>query len=169
MTKQEFGQISARIREKLVAVARQFGRATGSTSDEAEDVAQEVLLTLWELSEKGYPVRDAEALAVRLTRNICVNHYRKRKIRFRPLEEGAHAGIGPVNGPLEEEDNQRIRKSLYRKLSDTQRALLTMRNDYALSLDEIAAATGRPKNSIKVSLSTARRQMLEELKKMNGS
>ena len=43
-----------------------------------------------------------------------------------------------------------------------------MRSDYALSLDEIAAATGRPKNSIKVSLSTARRQMLEELKKMNA-
>ena len=92
MTKQEFGQLSARIREKLVAVARQFGRATGSTSYEAEDVVQEALVTLWELVEKGYPVRDAEALAVRLTKNICVNHFRKRKIRFRPLEEAAQSG-----------------------------------------------------------------------------
>ena len=168
MTKQEFGQISARIRGKLVAVARQFGQATGSTSDEAEDVVQEALLTLWELSEKGYPVRDTEALAVRLTKNICVNHYRERKIRFRPLEEGAQAGDGPVNSRIEEEENQRIRKSLYQKLSETQRTFLTMRNDFGLSLDEIAAATGRPKNSIKVSLSTARRQMMEELKKMNA-
>lgn len=30
--------------------------------------------------------------------------------------------------------------------------------------DEIAATTGRPKNSIKVCLSTTRRQMMEELK-----
>ena len=167
MTKQEFGQLSARIREKLVAVARQFGRATGSTSDEAEDVVQEALVTLWELVEKGYPVRDAEALAVRLTKNICVNHFRKRKIRFRPLEEAALSGSAPTDSPLEAEENQRIR-NLYKKLSETQRTFLTMRSDYALSLDEIAAATGRPKNSIKVSLSTARRQMLEELKKMNA-
>lgn len=168
MTKQEFGQISARIREKLVAVARQFGRATGSTSDEAEDAAQEALVTLWELSEKGYPIRDAEALAVRLTKNICVNHFRKRKLVFRPLEEGTQAGNVPANSRLEEEDNERIRKRLYRKLSETQRTLLTLRGDYALSLDEIAAATGKPKNSIKTALSTARRQMLEELKKMNA-
>ena len=166
MTKQEFGQLSARIREKLVAIARRFDRATGSTSDEAEDVAQEALVTLWELSEKGYPVRDAEALAVRLTKNICVNHYRKRKLVFRPLEEGLREAGLPAAGRLEEEDADRIRKALFRKLSETQRILLTMRGDYALSLDEIAAATGKPKSSIKTALSTARRQMLEELKKI---
>ena len=140
----------------------------GHTSDEAEDVVQEALVTLWELVEKGYPVRDAEALAVRLTKNICVNHFRTRKIRFRPLEEAAQSGSAPTDSPLEAEENQRFRKCLYKKLSETQRTFLTMRSDYALSLDEIAAATGRPKNSIKVSLSTARRQMLEELKKMNA-
>ena len=165
MTKQEFGQLSTRIRGKLVALSRQFSRAAG-IGDEAEDIAQEALVTLWELSEKGYPVRDAEALVVRLTKNICVNHYRKRKILFRPLEEGAQAGSPPVAGRLEEEENQRIRKILYGKLSETQRTFLAMRNEYDLSLDEIAAATGRPKNSVKVSLSTARRQLLEELRKI---
>ena len=165
MTKQEFGQLSTRIRGKLVALVRQFSRAAG-IGDEAEDIAQEALVTLWELSEKGYPVRDAEALAVRLTKNICVNHFRKRKILFRPLEEGVQAGSPPVAGRLEEEENQRIRKILYGKLSETQRTFLAMRNEYGLSLDEIAAATGRPKNSVKVSLSTARRQLLEELRKI---
>lgn len=165
MTKQEFGQLSTRIRGKLVALARQFSRAAG-IGDEAEDIAQEALVTLWELSEKGYPVRDAEALAVRLTKNICVNHFRKRKIFFRPLEEGVQAGSPPVAGRLEEEENQRIRKMLYGKLSETQRTFLAMRNEYDLSLDEIAAVTGRPKNSVKVSLSTARRQLLEELRKI---
>ena len=35
-----------------------------------------------------------------------------------------------------------------------------------LSLDEIAAATGRPKSSIKVALSTARKSMMEQMKKL---
>jgi DNA-directed RNA polymerase specialized sigma24 family protein len=34
------------------------------------------------------------------------------------------------------------------------------------SLDEIAAATGRPKSSIKVALSTARKSMMEQMKKL---
>ena len=165
MTQQEFAHLSTRIRGKLVALARKFNRAAG-TGDEAEDIAQEALVTLWELSGKGYPIRDVEALAVRLTKNICVNHYRKRRLFFRPLKEGYQAGYDPVTGQLEEEDIERIRKRLYGKLSETQRAYLTMRNDFCLSLDEIAAATGRPKNSIKVALSNARRQLIDELKKI---
>ncbi|MBO6081870.1 MAG: sigma-70 family RNA polymerase sigma factor [Bacteroidales bacterium] len=165
MTKQEFGQLSTRLREKLVALARQFTQTTG-IGDEPEDIVQEALVTLWELSEKGYPIRDAEALAVRLVKNGCVNHYRKRKIIFKPLEEGLLAGSPPMTGRLEEEESNRLRKHLFRKLSATQRTLLTMRSEYGLSLDEIAAATGRPKNSVKSSLSAARRQILEELKKI---
>ena len=165
MTQKEFAHLSTRIRGKLVALARKFSRAAGA-GDEAEDIAQEALLTLWELAGKGYPVRDAEALAVRLTKNICVNHFRKRKVFFQPLEEGCRAGCAPATERLEEEDIERIRKQLYGKLSETQCTFLTLRNEHCLSLDEIAAFTGRPKNSIKVAISTARRQMLEELKKI---
>lgn len=167
MTKEEFGQVSTRLRGKLVALARQFTQTAG-IGDEPEDIVQEALVTLWELSEKGYPIRSAEALAVRLVKNRCVDHYRKRKVYFTPLEEGLQAGSPPVTGRLEEEENHRIRKHLYGKLSETQRTLLTMRSEYGLSLDEIAAATGRPKNSVKASLSAARRQMLEELKTIQG-
>lgn len=167
MTKQEFGQLSTRLRGKLEALARQF-TLTAGIGDEPEDIVQEALVTLWELSEKGYPIRNAEALAVRLVKNGCVNHYRKRKVVFRPLEEGLQAGNPPVTERLEDEENERIRKHLYGKLSETQRTYLTLRGEYGLSLDEIAAATGRPKNSVKASLAAARRQMLDELKKIQG-
>lgn len=167
MTQQEFGQLSTRLRGKLEALARRF-TLTAGIGDEPEDIVQEALVTLWELSEKGYPIQNAEALAVRLVKNRCVDHYRKRKVFFSPLEEGLQAGNPPVTGRLEDEENERIRKHLYGMLSETQRTFLAMRNEYDLSLDEIAAATGRPKNSIKSSLSSARRQLLEELKKIQG-
>jgi RNA polymerase sigma-70 factor (ECF subfamily) len=51
-------------------------------------------------------------------------------------------------------------------LTDSQRQLLALRNEQGLSLDEIAAATGRPKSSIKVALSTARKSMMEQMKKL---
>ena len=79
MTKEEFGHISDGMRRDLIALARRFLRATRGP-DEAEDIVQEALLALWELSEKGYPIHSEKALAIKITKNICVSRYRKRRI-----------------------------------------------------------------------------------------
>ena len=52
MTEQEFAYLSDRIRGKLTALARRFNRASGCDAD-AEDIVQDALLTLWQLSEQG--------------------------------------------------------------------------------------------------------------------
>jgi RNA polymerase sigma-70 factor (ECF subfamily) len=165
LTEQEFASLSARIRSKLTALARRFNRAAG-IAGEAEDVAQEALIILWQLSEKGYPVRDAEALAVKITKNLCISRYRKQHLQFQSMTDAAVAGGESATSAADTADIETIRDTLYRRLTETQRTFLTLRNEYGLSLDEIAATTGRPKASIKVSISTARRQMLEQLKKI---
>ena len=63
-------------------------------------------------------------------------------------------------------DIDTIRNLVQRNLTDSQRKLVALRNEQGMSLDEIAAATGRPKGSIKVVLSTARKKMMEQWKKM---
>ena len=165
LTEQEFASLSARIRSKLTALARRFNRAAG-IAGEAEDVAQEALITLWQLSEKGYPVRDAEALAVKITKNLCISRYRKQHLQFQTMTDAAVAGGESATAVADTADIETIRDTLYRRLTETQRTFLTLRNEYGLSLDEIAATTGRQKASIKVSISTARRQILEQLKKI---
>lgn len=45
----------------------------------AEDVVQDTLVVLWQLMEKGYPVRDPEALSVKIAKNLCVAVYRRKK------------------------------------------------------------------------------------------
>ena len=86
MTEQEFAYLSDRIRGKLVKLARRFNRATGLDM-EADDIVQDALVTLWQLAEKGYPIRDAEALAVKITKTRCVERYRRQHIRFEPLSD----------------------------------------------------------------------------------
>ena len=164
ITEQEFAQLSARIRSKLTALAQRFNRAAG-LAGEAEDVAQEALITLWQLSEKGYPVRDAEALAVKITKNLCISRYRKQHLQFQAMTATVAGGESATEA-ADAEDIETIRNTLYSRLTETQRTFLTLRNEYGLSLDEIAATTGRPKASIKVAISTARKQMLEQLKKI---
>jgi RNA polymerase sigma-70 factor (ECF subfamily) len=54
---------------------------------------------------------------------------------------------------------------MYAGLTDTQRTCLDLRNVEGMSLDEIAVLTGKPKDSVKSTISAARRKMLEELKR----
>ena len=165
MTEQEFAYLSDRIRGKLTALARRFNRAAGCDAD-AEDIVQDALLTLWQLSEKGYPIRDAEALAVKITKTRCVERYRRQHIRCEPIEGLSIAGGVPASSGVEELDIKTIRIIVQKDLTDSQRQLLTLRNEEGLSLDEISAVTGRPKSSIKVALSTARKRMMEQMKKL---
>jgi Sigma-70 region 2. len=54
MTEQEFAYLSDRIRGKLTSLARRFNRAAG-LEEEAEDIVQDALVTLWQLAEKAIP------------------------------------------------------------------------------------------------------------------
>ena len=165
MTEQEFAYLSDRIRGKLITLARRFNRAAGLDM-EAEDIVQDALVTLWQLAEKGYPVRDAEALAVKITKTRCVERYRRQHIRFEPLSDQPVPGGFSATADTDEADNDTIRNIVQRDLTDKERKLVAMRHEQGMSLDEIAEATGRPKGSIKVALSTARKKMMEQWKKM---
>ena len=165
MDEQAFISLSEKIRGKLIALARRFNRASGCSCD-AEDIVQDALVTLWQLSENGYPVRDAEALAVKLTKTRCVENYRRQHLRFEPIPDQVPAGSDSAASGTERMDMETIQSIVQKDLSDSQRELLQLRNEQGLSLDQIAAVTGRPKSSVKVSLSTARKKMMDKWKMM---
>ena len=162
MEKGEFEILATRVRAKLLALARDFALPSGI---EPDDVVQEALVSLWELADSGYPIKDAEAMAVKMTKNICVGHYRKARVEMQPLTHDNYTGGFEATLLTDKEDLKRIRKEVYGALTTTQREYLHLRNDEGLSLDEIASATGKPKTSIKSTLSKARKQMLDLLNK----
>ena len=165
MTRQEFDIFSESVRAKLLAAARSFGRFGAAGGDDPEDIVQEALTTLWGLYDSGYPVRDAEALVVKITKTVCVAHYRRRNLRQLPLRGDAIEGGPPATAATDLEDYLLIRRRMYAVLTDTQRTCLDLRNTEGLSLDEIAVLTGKPKNSVKSTISAARKKMLEQMKK----
>jgi RNA polymerase sigma-70 factor (ECF subfamily) len=165
MTKEEFGHISDGMRRDLIALARRFLRATGGP-EEAEDIVQEALLALWELSEKGYPIRSEKALAIKITKNICISRYRKRRIETVSIQDDSISGGFSAEERTEAADNTRIKKSVYGELNKSEAELMTMKAENGLTLDEIAKETGRPKQSIKVTISNARRKLREQMKKL---
>lgn len=162
MEKIEFEILTKRIRPKLLSVARNFTLASGMETD---DVVQEALMNLWELMEQDYPIRDAEALAIRITKNICVSHYRKVHLDTQSLVHDNYIGGTEATVLTDKEDLRKIRKSIYGTLTMSQKEYLHLRNDEGKTLDEIAEITGNPKTSIKSTISAARKQMLNLIKK----
>ena len=154
METEEFEILTKNIRRKLLSVARNFHLPSEM---EADDVVQEALVALWELVEQDYPIKDAEALGVRITKNICVSHYRKAHLGVQPLSHDNYVGGMEATVLTDMEDLKKIRKSIYREY-------LHLRNDEGKTLDEIAEITGKPKTSIKTTLSSARKQMLNLIK-----
>ena len=161
----DFEYISEKVRPKLLAVVRKYLRVADASED-AEDIVQEALVALWGFVSRGMEPRNIEALAVRITKNICVDHYRRLRIQTQPIGGRDYPGGALASAMTDQNDDVVLRRALLSHLTESQRECVILRNEEELSLDEIAARTGKPKTSVKTNISAARRRMLEELKKM---
>lgn len=164
MTRQEFDTFTVRVRNKLLALAWRY-KASGGMDDEPEDIVQETFLTLWRLISEGYPVRDPEAIAVKIAKNLAAANIRRQKTDTISVMEIDIEGGASATELIDEQDRQAIRQELYKSLTPTQVHYLELRNELGLSLDDIAKMTGKPKTSIKTTISNARKQLLEQIKK----
>ena len=164
MTLQEYEHSSGLIRPMLLRTASAF-LGKNRASEEAEDIVQETLITLWRMVSSGYEVRNLEGLAVKICKNTCVAHYRRRKVmKIQPFDGKDCIGGQAADTDVEKDDSDLLRKELFSHLNETQLQYIHLRNDEGLTLDEISSVCGRPKTSVKTTLSAARRQMLQLLK-----
>ena len=165
MTEQEFDIFASSVRNKLLAIAW-HSKASYGLDDEPEDIVQEALLTLWRLISDGYPVKDADAIAVRITKNLIAASARHKHTGSVSISDIDLDGGTSATEITDVEDRRTIRDNLFKSLTPTQRHYLELRNELGLSLDDIARMTGKPKASIKTTISTARKQLLEQIKKL---
>ena len=165
MTPQEFEHIYSSIWTKLTGMAKLFGRAAGINLD-AEDVAQEAMVALWELAESGYPIRNPEALLVRIVKVTCIARLRKRRMDVVPIEGDNYRGGESATDAVEKMDEATIKKRLYECLTKTEREYMTLRTENGMTLDEISSVTGAQKPGISTALSKARKKLEEQFIKM---
>ena len=164
MTRQEFEQLTLRIRSRLMLMAGRFVKDSG-IQDAPDDIVQESLLMLWSQIENGYEIQNPDALAVTINKKVCLAHLRGNRMVMQSIEGVEVAGGVSASALTDEADMDAVKESLLAMLTPTQRQYLHFRNEMGLSLDEIAEVTGCPKTSIKSTISAARRLLLEHIKK----
>ena len=152
------------MRPALLRMATHYTEDT----DEAEDVVQETLLKLWFLRDRLSQYRNVEALALVITKHLCINRKRGKHLVTVSLEEGLTI-IGeqsPERRLMDEERMQELLK-LIATLPDLQQSILKMKHIEGMEVEEIARLTGSTPIAVRTNLSRARKKVREQFMKRN--
>lgn len=135
---------------------------------EADDVAQEVLIRLWNNME-SINLLAAKSWLMRTTHNLCIDYIRKRKPVYQIDEEFSEEVEANEN-----ESNPLIMmqikmaankiKELIKELPEHLRSVFVLYELEGLKYKEISKTLDLPINTVKVQLLRARRQLQEKLK-----
>ena len=150
-------------REMVLSIAKRFGYS----QDDAEDIAQDVMLRLWNLNEHISDAAHLKASAAITTKCVCVDKWRSAR---------HHAELG-ITMPLVDEatlhdklEYAELERWLYKQidaLPSTSGIVLRMRQLERRELSEIADILGIQQSSVSTLLSRARNELLNKLKRRN--
>ena len=162
MDKSAFEQKARTWREKAVSASLHYGAGR----EEAEDIAQDVMLRLWQMHDELERFRSVEAIVTLMAKHTLRDLQRRRTAES--LEEATIVSL--TSSPQEELEAKENEEWLIMKLQQlptTQRTLLYMRQEERRSHEEIAQLLGIETTSISTLLARARRTLLEEIKRRN--
>lgn len=152
-----FAELARRYRPRLLHILEH--RLAGRLAD-AEDVAQEALIRAWkriELYDDRYPFR---AWLIRIALHLATDHQRRQRRSSSQLvlseasEPCAHSGAAEAMQKQEASEN--LWATARRTLSVSQFTVLWLRYGEAMSIKEVAEATGRTTVGVRVLLHRAR-------------
>ena len=146
--------------------ALQASMSYGAGKEEAEDIAQDVMLRLWQMRDDLDRYARPEALITLMARNLLRNHQRRRQPEVLDETMMISQGNNPHKLLEIKEDDDWLDKRLL-QLPATQRTLLYLRQVERYSREEIANLLGIEISSVSTLLSRARRTLLEEIKQRN--
>lgn len=137
---------------------------------EAEDLVQEVFLTLWTKRDNLEVGSNVTEYCLATVRNIYINTLRRKgKLDISPSPVENDAGYpslatDDLMDSLIKRDAAERMLALIHRLPEAQRIIVTLRDVEGLPYDEIAAATNLSEGNIRVLLSRARKQLREQFK-----
>jgi len=145
------------LRNKLVGYAQKL---TEDHSD-AEDVVQEVMLKLWNIRSQLNEYNSVEALAVKMTHNVCMDEWRKKRTKVLSIDQ---VNINPFSTTtperlLEEKEVMYLMNEIVNSLPPIQQTIIRMRDIEEYETTEIAEITGCSAEAIRSNLSRARKKV----------
>jgi RNA polymerase sigma-70 factor (ECF subfamily) len=156
MTQQEFKIQVFPLRNKLYRLSRRIL----DDEEEAKDIIQEVFIKLWKKGDGLKEYRSIEALAMVMTRNLCLDKLKSKKY--------SSESIDTLRSEVEEtgiRDTEDLSDTLHKvhriikSLPELQRTVIQLRDIEGYDYEEISGILGMNENAVRVNLSRARKKI----------
>ena len=156
MELQEFKTKVLPVKDRLYRLALHMLRSV----PEAEDTLQDAMVKLWDRRLQLDSYRSVEALAVTITKNLCLDRLKSKKHKNQLDIQNMELDSGFVTPykKVELSDSMKVMNRAFEALPDQQRLLVTLRDVEGLSYEEMSEQTGLEINNIRVGLSRARKK-----------
>jgi RNA polymerase sigma factor (sigma-70 family) len=162
MTRDSFNDIVHKLSRNLYIQAYRILRS----QEEAEDAVQEVFIKLWNMGQKLDTYTSVEALAVTVTRNYCIDRIRRKKNFIEEEITNQHLPLDDSPSELlENRESASIISKIIDNLPDIYKTLIVLKEIDGLNYDEIAQKTQQNINTLRVTLSRARKMIRDEFNK----
>jgi RNA polymerase sigma-70 factor (ECF subfamily) len=166
MTRQTFNNIVDQNYKKMFLIACRML----NNREEAEDVVQEVFMKMWGMRSKLDEYSEKGALAIVMTRNICIDLLRKRK-HFDNRNDVATLGDSVQDkSPFDQMISNEIKvviTNIIDGLPPLYRDAIKMREIQGLTYEEISDLSNTNINTLRVTISRARSMIKEQYLKYN--
>ncbi|MCB2196116.1 MAG: RNA polymerase sigma factor [Bacteroidetes bacterium] len=161
MTTEAFKENILPLNRKLLGFANRFMKDL----DDAKDVVQEIYVKLWNMRNDLDKYNSVEALAMRMTRNLCLD-----KIKLKKTVSLNSVVREESTNELREEDKLSEQKLAIRRVKQTietldepQKSIIQLRDIEGYEYHEIAQILNMNVNTVRVSLSRARKKVREQI------
>jgi RNA polymerase sigma factor (sigma-70 family) len=164
MTREGFNELVREHNRNLYGYAYRILR----NQEEAEDAVQEVFIKLWNLGKKLDEYNSITALAITMTKNYCIDQIRKKKNFITEEESGKELHYADTSSPhsiMENRESGELLNKIIYQLPEIYKTVIQMREVESLSFEEISEKTQQNINTIRVTLSRARKMIREEFNK----
>jgi RNA polymerase sigma-70 factor (ECF subfamily) len=132
-------------------------------AQEAEDISQEIFLRLYRTAESYRSVAALQTYLFRITRNLCIDHLRKKRPEAMTNPPESVNAKTPLNQICAAELKNQINLVLS-ELPENQRAAIYLRHEQGMDYREIAATLGVTRHAVESLLTRARKAFRKKFK-----
>ncbi len=137
-------------------------RLLGGDAQEAEDVAQETFLRLFRISESYNPTAGLRTFLFKITKNLCIDIYRKKRPEILENLPEITEDNTPLNH-LEKSFETDLLEKAINELPVNQKAAILLRHNMDMSYSQIADVMGLSVSAVESLLVRGRQKLRQKL------
>jgi len=160
MTQNVFIELINPFKDKVFRPAKRLLTST----EEAEDATQEIMVKLWSKKENLNTYNSVEALAMTMTKNYCLDQLKSKRASNLQIVHNNYTDREPqLDKKLEDSDSLEWVEKIVNQLPEQLQILIQLRDVEQYEFDEIAKIVNMNETAIRVALSRARKKIRESM------